>query len=134
MGYDLHITRADDWARSEAAPISLKEWVAYVESQPDMRLDNAAIIDLPDGKLRYENDGIAVWTGYSRNEPGGTQAWFDYRDGRVVVNNPDQELLARMLSIAHDFSAHVVGDEGESYTKPNDIADESNAKTWWKFW
>jgi len=39
MGDEFHITRTDDWADSEKQPISLDEWLAYIRSDPEMRLD-----------------------------------------------------------------------------------------------
>ena len=117
MGYDIHITRAAEWTESEAAPITLDEWKAYVETDPEMRMDNFAETTNTAGEtpLRYENEGVAVWTAYSGHEEGGNMGWFDYRDGRVVVKNPDDEILAKMKRIAEALGASVMGDDGESY-------------------
>jgi len=116
MGYDLHITRASDWTESNSCPITLPEWLGYVEEDPEMRLDNVAIARV-DGQpvLAYENQGLAVWTAYSKHTPEGNMAWFDYRDGEIVVKNPDEEILAKMKEIAAYFGATVMGDEGETY-------------------
>ncbi|RKS68737.1 hypothetical protein BZB76_5864 [Actinomadura pelletieri DSM 43383] len=40
-------------------------------------------------------------------------AWLDWRDGCVVVKNPDEVLIAKMCEIAKKFGARVQGDEGE---------------------
>ena len=40
MGYDVHITRAEHWTESDSTPIGLDEWLSYVGSDPEMRLDN----------------------------------------------------------------------------------------------
>jgi len=42
-------------------------------------------------------------------------AWFDYRNGWIVVKNPDEEIRAKMKQIAKVLSAKVFGDEGEEY-------------------
>jgi hypothetical protein len=42
VGYDVHITRAGESSDSEATPITLDEWLAYVASDPEMRLDGFA--------------------------------------------------------------------------------------------
>jgi hypothetical protein len=91
MGYDVHITRADDWVDAESKPISLDQWLAYIRSDPEMRLDGCAIAKI-DGQpaLAYENDGLAVWISYSQHNPNGNMAWFDLRRGRIVVKNPDE--------------------------------------------
>jgi hypothetical protein len=115
MGYEVHITRAEHWAHSEQSPIELDEWTALVDADSEMQLDDAVIA--VDGKpaLVYQNPGLAVWTGYSRHDPAGNKAWFDYRRGRVVVKNPDEEILAQMQKIAGRLGARVVGDDGEAY-------------------
>jgi hypothetical protein len=116
MGYDFHITRAADWTQSKSQPILLDEWQAFVASQPDFRLDGFAEASSSQGKtIRYENEGLAVWTGYSGHEPEGNMAWFDYRKGRIVVKNADEEIREKMKEIASFFGARVIGDEGEEY-------------------
>lgn len=116
MGYDIHITRAEHWTEGKKKPISLKSWIAFVEKDPEMELEGIAIAH---GKgqpaISYQNEGLAVWTGYSGHDPNGNKAWFDYRDGRIVVKNPDEEIIAKMKAIAAEFGAFVVGDDGEHY-------------------
>ncbi len=116
MGYDLHITRAPDWTASESVPITLQEWLAYAEHDPEMRLDGEAVAYVQ-GKpvLAYQNAGLAVWTAYSRHDPNGNMAWFDYRRGEIVVKNPDEEILRKMKQVAGRLGATVVGDDGETY-------------------
>jgi hypothetical protein len=116
MGYGVHITRAADWTESESCPITLKEWLAYVEEDPEMRLDNVAVGRVEsEPVIAYENEGLAVWTAYSGNDPNGNMAWFDYRDGEIVVKNPDDEILAKMKQVAAHFGAAEMGDDGETY-------------------
>jgi hypothetical protein len=110
MGYDVHITRASEWSESESSPISLEEWIALVAGDAEMRLTGVAEANTPDAVLRYENPGLAIWT---RAPHGGI--WFDYRRGRIVVKNPDPEILAKMKQIAEKLRAKVIGDEGEEY-------------------
>jgi hypothetical protein len=116
MGYDVHITRADDWLNAEETPISLAEWQRCVDDDPDLRLDNRAVGTVGgQPAVVYENDGLAVWTAYSGHDPNGNMAWFDYREGRIVVKNPDDEILEKMKAIAARLGAKVLGDDGESY-------------------
>src|SRR5262245_32452886 len=101
MGYDIHITRAENWTDSESAPITLDEWKAFVAADPEMRMDNFAEITTPLGeKLRYDNEGIAVWLPGAKDGQGG---WLDYRNGRIVVKYPGDEMLAKMRQIAAAF-------------------------------
>ena len=116
MGYDLHITRAPEWTESADDPITLAEWLAAVNADPEMRLDGFAEADTPDGAtVRYENEGLAVWTAYSAHEEDGNMAWFDYHRGTIVVKNPDEEVIEKMKQLAAQLGAKVLGDEGEEY-------------------
>jgi prepilin-type processing-associated H-X9-DG protein len=115
MGYDVHITRAEHWTESESAPITLDEWLDYVAGDREMRMDNFAEAEVEGGILRYENEGLAVWTAYTGHGSKGNVAWFDYHKGRVVVKNPDNEILGKMRRIASTLGAKVMGDEGELY-------------------
>jgi hypothetical protein len=116
MGYDLHVTRAEEWYQSKMNPISLEEWVAYVRSDPEMRLEGYAEASVPnEGTLGYVSEGLAVWTAYSGGGKGGNFAWFDFQRGEVVVKNPDEEIIGKMCSVAKALSARVQGDDGEFY-------------------
>src|SRR5688572_12164231 len=110
MGYDFHITRANDWTDSESNPIRLDEWKAFVASHPEFRMDNFASATTDLGEtIRYDNEGLAVWTAYSGHGRGGNMAWFDYRNGRIVVKNADHEVRLKMKEVAQHFGARVVG-------------------------
>jgi hypothetical protein len=116
MGYDVHITRAEDRTDSASAPIALAEWLNYVAGDPEMRLDGVAVAHLADQPvLGYESAGLAVWVAYSGHDVGGNRAWFDWRNGCVIVKNPDAEILDKMKRIAAALGTLVVGDDGERY-------------------
>ena len=142
MGYDVHITKAADWVDSSENPITLEEWLSFVENDPEMRHDGYAEAESPDGDMiRYENEGLSVWIRYTKHRYDGGMAWFDYGEGNITVKNPDSEILAKMYKIAQEFGAIVQGDEGEIY----DANGQSNCqetkdsivtkkKPWWKLW
>ena len=116
MGYDFHITREYERTESEPAPISLDEWKAYVASDAEFRMVNSAEVTTPRGEtIRYDNEGLALWTAYSGGGNVRNTVWFDYRNGRIVVKNPDEEIRDKMKEIARVLGARVVGDEGEEY-------------------
>lgn len=50
MGYDLYITRADEWYESEKNPITLDEWHRYVASCADMEARSHADATNPEAK------------------------------------------------------------------------------------
>lgn len=138
MGYNFYITRAPDWFDNAESRIALEDWLSYVASDPEMRLDNFAEADTSDGTLRSENVGLVVWTAYSHHDSAGNMAWFDYQNGNIVVKNPDEEIIAKLLRIAASLAARVQGDEGEFYSEslqrylsPSRAFDRKN-KPWWK--
>jgi hypothetical protein len=115
MGYDVYITRKQRWWDADGPEIPLAEWTALVGADPNMRLDGYAETRVGDGSiLRIENEGLSVWTAYSRHSENG-MAWFSFRQGNVVVKNPDLEILQKMWSLAQALSAKVQGDDGEFY-------------------
>ena len=145
MGYDVHITRKAEWFSEEGAEISLEEWKRYVESDPEMRLDNFAEAETPNGVLRVESEGISAWIGYSGHEVNGNKAWFYYFEGNVKVKNPDEEILKKMFSIAQSLNAKVQGDECEIYYENGQLNRQAptakskalrtdTSKKWWQFW
>ena len=145
MGYDIHITRKENWFDNESENnISLEEWLDYVSNDLDMRLDNFAQVQLPDGKIfRTDEEGICVWEKYSQDGIGQNHAWFTYYDGNILVKNPDQEIINKMVDIALKLNAKVQGDEGELYSKEDYLGEnlknvrskiKGSSKPWWKFW
>lgn len=156
MGYDVHITRKNHWTDTEAAePITLDEWKALVIADPEMRLDNFAETVSNNGeKIRIERDGLAVWTAFPGDGIDGNHAWFDYSKGDIIVKNPTDEIIDKMIAIGTLLQADVVGDDGGYYlfrekekkevngtknsTNENSSTDSTPAKeakkAWWKLW
>jgi hypothetical protein len=100
MGYDLHITRAEQWTDAAATPITAEEWLALVRSDPEFVLEPAT------------GPYFARWLGpYSRHE-----GWLDWADGQLYTKFPDSALLRKMVAIADQLEARVQGDDGEYYT------------------
>lgn len=142
MGYDIHITRKEDWSDEEGIEISLDEWKQYIDADPEMRLDGFAEAELPDGgALRVEDEGIAVWTKWSQHEIDGGMAWFNYFEDHISVKNPDEEIFKKMYQIAQALNAEVQGDDGEIYDangkatyQDQEHNSDSVEKKWWQFW
>jgi hypothetical protein len=77
MGYNVRITRKQNWSDEEGPEIPLAEWIAVVAADPEMRLDGFAETRVGGGAiLRIERDGLSVWTAYSRHRENGTMVWF----------------------------------------------------------
>lgn len=147
MGYDVHITRQENWFDEDAnRKIPLEEWTNVVIADTEMRLDNYAEATNHAGDcIRIESEGISVWTKYSLDGLNDNHAWFYYHQGNITVKNPDQEIINQMLSIADRLNSKVQGDNGEFYEH---LTDESpfhkhnfandnqtdKGKPWWQFW
>jgi hypothetical protein len=87
-----------------------------------MRLDGAAEAATPNGeKIKVENEGLAVWTKWSKHGRDGNMAWFYYFDGEVTVKNPDKEIFGKMFRIALKLGARLQGDEGEFYDARGEV-------------
>ena len=155
MGYNVYITRQKHWADSEASNfITLEEWTSVVNSDPEMRLDNYAETVSNNGEtIRIEREGLTVWTGFPDDGIDGNHAWFDFFNGNIVVKNPTDEIIEKMISLASLLKAEVVGDDGGYYLwkeERNEVEEEEikeiakeetiatyhkkEKKAWWKFW
>ena len=147
MGYDLHITRKDNWSDDdENREIPLTEWLTYIETAPDLVLSDAYRIKVPGSETGSQvAPGFCDWTAH----PSQVSSWFAYSSGCIETKNPDEDVIKRMLSIAKALGAKVQGDDGEAYTLSsdgqvltgNDSSNEhhfspveTHKKPWWKFW
>ncbi len=133
MGYNIYITRKQDWFDGDDSnEIKLTEWTDYIQSDSEMKLDNYAETenDLEE-KIRYENQGIAIWTSYSKHGLADNFAWFDFSNGNVTVKNADTEIRNKMIDIAGRLNAKVQGDDGETYDTKEIIGRK---RRWWKVW
>ena len=149
MGYNLYVTRANEWFEAETAPITLEEWLEFVEADPEMRLDGYAEAKFPKGEvLRIDDPGMAVWVGHPRHDQDYL-CWIWHSAGRVEAKNPDPETRQQLYRIAESFGAKVQGEDGELYdaqgemiplprsepVSPDPQTMESTRKRpFWKFW
>ncbi|HYG73828.1 MAG TPA: hypothetical protein VEK08_02250 [Planctomycetota bacterium] len=105
MGYDVHITRAENWFDSEENAISHQEWKQYVNRDKELR---------PEGCIEFETDeglveaDVLAWG----TEEDLALHWYS---GRITAKNPSPAGIAKMFQIAQHFNARVQGDEGEFY-------------------
>jgi hypothetical protein len=139
MGYDIHITRKENWFdENDTNEITLNEWIDYIKSDNEMRLENQATAMNDNGfEVNYKSNGLAVWTSYSKSGLDNNNAWFDLRAGNVTVKNPDEEIRNKIINIANRLNAKVQGDDGETYdtkviTRENPMTKDK--RPWWKVW
>jgi len=122
MGWEVHLTRAEDWSQSDERPIAADEWLAVVEGDPELRIDRA------------NGPYFAVWSGPCSYPEGG---WFDWTDGCITTKHPDRAILGKLLQLGEKLGGVVQGDDGEVYARAEDLPDDAMPQTvrpWWKFW
>ena len=99
MGYEVHITRAENWASNYGLEITTQEWFDVVRGDPDL-------IPAPEN-----GEYFVLWRGTTKYP----ETWFDWSQGNITTKNPDRATLQKMLKIAILLKATVQGDEGETY-------------------
>lgn len=114
MTHTLHITRKAPATKPGGPPVSLVEWLAYLDADPEMQHVGFAEVETPAGDRHPVSTGLAVWLGYSHHDEGHL-AWFDHNGDHVTVSNPDAEIIRKMQRIAATLSAHIEGEHGERY-------------------
>ena len=98
MSYEAHITRARDWGISDEVQIPLEEWSAVALS--------AGLIATRQAGLFYAHAA----------RESGDDASFEWVEGAITVQAPDQVTLRKMVEIAKLLDAVVQGDDGEEYS------------------
>ena len=101
MGYELRITRAELHFMNEVNWITPEEWLAVVEEDPELTLNN-------------EFDPYkALWSGPSKY----ADPWLTWYEGNIETKHPDEPLIEKMCQIAIRLNAKVQGDDGEIYLR-----------------
>ena len=136
MGYDVHITRKQEWFDEKGPRITEDEWRAYVASDPEMVRSGVAEHTNPQGEtIRLTHSLLTEW----RRHSSGSTVWFSYCEGNLAVKNPDEECLVKMHEVAVKLRARVQGDDGELYDgrgQPLGPPTPSIGKRWagWPSW
>ena len=108
MGYDLHITRAEEWPDAEAAPITLDDWLDYVRCDSELRMEQAARTATPDGEtIEVALHGLVVWTGWSQHSEPERMVYFWHSEDCVDSRGIDKEVTAKLHRIAQRLGARV---------------------------
>src|SRR5262245_40636289 len=102
MGYDLHITRKEDWSEEDGPTISVAEWRRVIDEDPELQIDSDTQCTMSDGEYV-----LAAW-----NSESGALSHYN---GEITAKNPSEPLIRKMIEIAQRLSAHVQGDDGERY-------------------
>ncbi|GGV66645.1 hypothetical protein GCM10010277_74610 [Streptomyces longisporoflavus] len=108
MGYDVHITRRDNWWDDSGPEITETEWRTVIATDPDLEMTPP---DLIDGQH-------PIWTAEMVTHPpekrfGTAIHWFSPSD--ISAKNPTDILISKMQAVAQALGARLQGDDGEYY-------------------
>jgi len=131
VSWYVHITRAQRWSEAEQHPITREEWLAYVESDSELRRVTAAEVEEHKPFVKADD---AAWI----DPDGGDRVlgWFGYHKGLIDVRNPHAETLRKMADIAEHLQANVV-DEADNFlvdagpSEPVWRAQAPPRRKWW---
>ncbi|XVV10334.1 hypothetical protein ACQP2X_36625 [Actinoplanes sp. CA-131856] len=98
MGYELHITRAFDWAESERFPILGAEVEALVGAEPDLSF-------VPGASGRPDVGHVV----------GDSEHWLFFWQGRLSIKHPEPYFVRRMVELGERLDAWVTGDDSAVY-------------------
>jgi hypothetical protein len=76
MGWEIHITRAEQWPYSEKNAITGEEWLALVSADPELAIDP-----------RNNGPYFALWLAHRVDDD---HPWFDWFKGAIRTTHPDQ--------------------------------------------
>lgn len=145
MGYELHITRREDWADTETQDIPLEEWLAYVDSDIELELTNRYDVKIGTETQFQNRPGYCEWNAHPTGKEPNARPWFSFWEGSIDTKSQDAPTIRKMIQIASALNAKVHGDEGEIYTeeylaeleseeKQKTVYRQQEKKSWWKFW
>jgi hypothetical protein len=105
MGYELHITRAEDWLDSEENPIAREEWLSFARERND--LVEAGWID--HGSAGREP--VFEWV-----DEKGKKASLFWSESAVTISGAHGEVsLQGLVLLAVQLEGRLFGDDGEEY-------------------
>ena len=122
MGYQVTITRGDE--NSENGEISKNEWLEYVSSDPELRVEEEG--DFPTvAWIRGHNKAQLMW------EDIGVWSW-----------SPENPTIEKMIEIALKLNANVIGEDGTVFKEVEDgftetypeiqLDGSTDNRPWWK--
>jgi hypothetical protein len=108
MGYNIHITLADEWTDSESNPITsdLLEEVSRISHK------NTSGVNPSTGEVIEQSFEESF---YWPNESSNNKCMFHLMSGRLVFKYSDDSQIEIAKDLASYLGAKVQGDEGEEY-------------------
>ena len=108
FGYNLYITRAESWLDAADQAITEAEWHAVVAGDPSLTINTASYVDQKVGGIIKRTHPVE-WSGSS----DGNAFWYD--GGAIECKNPTELWRRKMVELAAQLSARVLGEEDEEY-------------------
>lgn len=142
MGYDLHITRMEDWSDADGPEITLEDWILYVSRDKSLKIDHekSAASD-PSVASGAKEPGHAFWADWPGRAAGEREAWVWHARGNLTAADPDAAFRRKLFLIADSLGAKLQGDGGEIYNSNGDpekgrikLSADGRKRAWWKFW
>lgn len=142
MGYDLYITRKDDWSDVDGQDITLDDWMGYVHLDRSLQVDGAraAAVD-PRVASGAKEPSHVLWLDWPDREVGLREAWIWLERGNLVATDADLRFRQKLFLIAVGLEARLMGENGEVYNsigepegKLSRLGALTGKKRWWKFW
>jgi hypothetical protein len=133
MSYYVTITRKPNPYWKAGPEISEAEWRAVALQEADFRPPTEAE---KAEAAPFTSPTDIVWTGH----PEHPTVWFDWHQGQIDVNNPDDTILAVMARLAARLGAQLLGEGGERFDVlgkslgVEDFPEEPGTKrpSWWQ--
>lgn len=111
MAYQLHVSRAGFFAENAGQQIGIDEWLAAVQSDPALTLDQGA------------DDHAAL---LSSEAADAERIVWD--DGNLVCSYPSEAAYAKLLELAQRLDAQLQGDDGERYLTLADYPGQASVE------
>lgn len=129
MGYELNIQREENQTK-----LTKEEWADYIKSDSEFEQIEKFSAKIEEEKyLTVLTPNAGLW----KTDKGEVPFTFDEKNGWISVKNPDKRIIQKMIAIANDLEAIVLGEEVEKYDEENldgKQPKESNNRKWWRFW
>jgi hypothetical protein len=108
----FYIIRQNDYNdESEHSDISLQDWLIYVNSDRELKLDYAFQARTIDSETTMEHvTGFCNWTSHP-DYVKGTHPHFICEHGCITSKNPDDYTIIKMIEIADILNGRVINNE-----------------------
>jgi hypothetical protein len=106
MAYDIHLIKADNWSETQRQPVTPYDLDVLFERDGALTCSTHDTYEMRDDFDRLTRCYVIAW----RDEP-----CFHYFNGEIVCCNAEQHHISKLVDMAQQIGAKVVGDDGERY-------------------